>query len=69
MIECDEMGSFVGPKGNQQGIWLALDADTREIVGGHGGGRDRAGAEGLWRSLPGVYRQCAVSYTDWLVER
>ena len=59
------MWSFVGNKGNKQWIWLALDADTREIVGVHVGGRDRAGAAGLWRSLPGVYRQCAVSYTDF----
>ena len=48
--------------------WLALDAETREIVGVHVGKRDRAGAEAHWRSLPGVYRRCAVSYTDWLVE-
>ena len=62
------MWSFVGNKGNKQWIWLALDAATREVVGVHVGGRDRAGAEGLWRSLPAVYRQCAVSCTDWLVE-
>ncbi|MBW2011090.1 MAG: IS1 family transposase, partial [Deltaproteobacteria bacterium] len=24
-----------------------------------------AGAEGLWKSLPPVYRQCAVCYTDF----
>ena len=65
MIECDEMWSFVGHKGNKRWIWLALDAATREIVGVHVGARDRAGAEGLWRSLPGVYRQCAVCYTDF----
>ena len=39
MIECDAMGSFVGPKGNQQGIWLALDTATRESVGVHVGKR------------------------------
>ena len=59
------MWSFVGDKGNKQWIWLALEAATREIVGVHVRGRDRAGAEGLWRSLPGLYRQCAVSYTDF----
>lgn len=26
---------------------------------------DRVGAMGLWRSLPGVYRQYAVCYTDF----
>ena len=59
------MWSFVGNKANKRWIWLALDAATREVVGVHVGGRDRAGAEGLWRSLPGVYRQCAVNYTDF----
>ena len=27
--------------------------------------RDRAGAEALWKSLPPVYRQCTVCYTDF----
>ena len=65
MIECDEVWSFVGHEGNEPWIWLALGAATREIVGVHVGGRDRAGAEGLWRSLPGVCRQCAVCYTEF----
>lgn len=34
-MQCDEMCSFVGNKGNKQWIWLALDVETREIVGVH----------------------------------
>ncbi len=34
------------------------------MVGVYVGARDRGGAEGLWRSLPAVYRQGAVAYTD-----
>lgn len=64
-IECDEMWSFVQNKGNKQWIWLAIDIDSKEIVGVFVGTRDYAGAEGLWNSLPGVYRQCAVCYTDF----
>jgi IS1 family transposase/DNA-directed RNA polymerase subunit RPC12/RpoP len=64
-LECDEMWSFVGNKKNKQWIWLALDRDTREIVGVYVGSRDRTGAQGLWDSLPPVYRQCAVAYTDF----
>jgi insertion element IS1 protein InsB len=64
-VECDELWSFVGDKGNVQWVWLAFDRDTREIVGVHVGARDRSGAKGLWASLPGVYRQCAVAYTDF----
>jgi IS1 family transposase len=32
-MQLGEMWSFVGNKHNKQWIWLALDADTREIVG------------------------------------
>jgi len=63
MVECDEMWSFVGLKRNKQWIWLAIDSDSREIVGMHVGcmldacwGRDRADAEALWKS----YHQSTV---------
>jgi len=64
-IQCDELWSFVDNKGNKQWVWLALDADTREIIGVYIGARDEAAARGLWDSLPAVYRQCAVAYTDF----
>ena len=64
-IEYDEMWSFVESKSNKQWIWLAIDRDSREIVGVYVGSRDRIGAQGLWESLPAVYRQCAVCYTDF----
>lgn len=53
------------PSGNKQWVWLALDANTHEIVGVYIGGRDEAAARKLWESLPPVYRQCAVAYTDF----
>lgn len=62
-IECDELWSFVFD--NKQWVWLAIDRDTREIVGMYIGSRDIYGAQGLWDSLPPVYRQCAVSFTDF----
>ena len=31
----------------------------------HVGNRDRTGAKALWNSLPPIYRQCAVCYTDF----
>ena len=64
-IECDEMWSFVEKKTNKQWIWLAIDLDSREIVGVHVGSRDHRGAEALWNSLPPVYRQCAVAFSDF----
>jgi len=64
-IQLDEMWSFVVSKQNKQWIWLALDADTREIVGVYIGDRSRNSAKKLWNSIPAVYRQCAVCYTDF----
>ncbi|HIK12876.1 MAG TPA: IS1 family transposase [Oscillatoriaceae cyanobacterium M33_DOE_052] len=64
-IQCDEMWSFVGKKSNKQWIWLAIDVLTKEIVGVYIGSRDENGAKSLWDSLPPVYRQCAISYTDF----
>ncbi len=60
------MWSFVGNKKHKQWIWLALDIETKEIVGVYVGERSCNGAEGLWQSLPPLYRQCAVCYTDFL---
>lgn len=67
-IECDEMWSFFVTRKNYsfiRYIWLAIDRDTREIVGCYIGDRTRKSARKLWGSLPGVYRQCAVAYTDF----
>ena len=64
-MECDEAWSFVGNKGNKQWIWLAINRETREIIGVHIGDRSRKSATALWASLPAVYRQCAVCYTDF----
>ena len=52
-------------KASKQWVWLALDVDTREIVGVYMGGRDQAAARKLWEALPPVYRQCAIAYTDF----
>ena len=57
-------GRQVDNKGNQQWVWLALDTQTREIVGVHIGDRSAVSAIALWNSMPPVYRQCAVIYTD-----
>ena len=39
-MQCDELWSFVDNKGNQQWVRLALDANTREMVGVYVGARD-----------------------------
>lgn len=64
-VQMDELWSFVDHKGKKQWVWLALDAQTREIVGVHIGARSAASAQALWQSMPPIYRQCAVIYSDF----
>lgn len=64
-MQCDELWSFVNHKGNKQWVWLALNTETREIVEVAIGDRNERTAQKLWNSLPLVYRQCAVAYTDF----
>ena len=64
-VQMDELWSFVDDKGNKQWIWLALDVATREIVGCYVGDRSAESARSLWQSMPAVYRQCAVVYSDY----
>ncbi|MEG4218926.1 IS1 family transposase [Microcoleus sp. Pol14C4] len=64
-VQMDELWSFVDDKGNKQWVWLAQDVTTREIVGCYIGDRSGDAARALWASLPPVYRQCAVIYTDY----
>jgi len=64
-IECDEMWSFVDNKNNQVYIWLTIDRNTRQIVGCFIGDRTRKSARKLWESLPAIYQQNAIAYTDF----
>lgn len=64
-IECDEMWSFVDNKNNEVYIWLAIDRNTRQIVGCFIGDRTRKSARKLWESLPAIYQQNAIAYTDF----
>jgi len=65
-VQADELWSFVAHKGNQVWLWLAIDAETRLIVGVAIGPRDKQTAEDLGYALPPDYRQRAVCYTDFL---
>ena len=64
ILECDELWSFVGSKANKQWIWIALDADSREVVALVVGDRSEVTARALWLALPEIYRKQAICYTD-----
>ena len=38
-VQMDELWSFIDNKGDEQWVWLALDTDTREVVGCYVGDR------------------------------
>ncbi len=59
------MCPFVFSKTIKVYIWRLIDRKTRELIGGHLGYRSRQSAKKPWPSLPGVYRQCAVTYTHF----
>jgi insertion element IS1 protein InsB len=46
-VECDELWSFVDCKQNKQWVWLAMDRETREIIGVYIGDRSEEGAKQL----------------------
>jgi insertion element IS1 protein InsB len=62
--ELDELWSFVGKRANRHWIWMAMDATTRQVIAFHVGDRSQASAEQLWATLPAVYRERGMFYTD-----
>jgi insertion element IS1 protein InsB len=54
----------VGKKANPQWLWLALDAQSRQVLAFHVGNRSRKSAKQLWGKLPAIYRQEATFHTD-----
>ncbi len=72
-IEIDEIGppmrwSFVHDKELKTWIWLAIERSTRQIVGFATGDRGTYCGQMLWESMPTIYQQNAIFYTDaWAV--
>src|SRR6266498_5806566 len=62
--EADEMWSFVKHKANRQWIWIAMDAQTRQVIAFHVGDRSRDSAKELWAKIPLVYQEDAIFHTD-----
>src|SRR5262249_31984144 len=54
----------VGTKDNRQWVWIAMDATTRQVIAFHVGDRSGQSAEAPWETIPAVYQERAVIYTD-----
>ena len=59
------MWSFVGTRKDPWWVWVALDRDTREVVGMVIGDRSESTARCLWDALPDAYQESAHFYTDF----
>jgi insertion element IS1 protein InsB len=57
------MWSFVGKKANKPWIWIAMDANTRQVIAFHVGDRSRESAQELWAKIPVAYREPARLHT------
>jgi insertion element IS1 protein InsB len=68
VIEADELWSFVGERRDVWWVWVALDADTRQVVAMVAGDRSGATARRLWDALPDEYRDGATVQTDFLAQ-
>jgi len=64
ILELDELWSFVARKSNTVWIWVALERQTRRIVGLAFGDRSAQTCRQLWQSLPPDYRKRAICYSD-----
>ena len=60
------MWSFVHSKANEVWIWVAIERQTRKIVGLAFGDRSEEACRRLWQSLPPDYRKRGIFYTDGL---
>ena len=63
-LEVDEMWSFVGAKDCKEWIWIAIERNSRLVVGFHIGGRDEAGALGLKLSINSQLLEKALVFAD-----
>jgi insertion element IS1 protein InsB len=66
ILEADEMWSFVGKRKCTWWIWVALDAETRQVEAMITGDRSNFTARCLWEAVPREYRDGATVSTDFL---
>ena len=65
ILELDERWSDVGSKAKKVWIWLALERQTRRLVGLAMGDRSDNTCRAMWLSLPPDDRKRAVLYSDF----
>jgi len=64
VIELDEMWTFVKSKDNEVWIWLALEVNSRRIIGYAVGDRSVNTFKRLWDGISDKIKRKAIFYTD-----
>jgi insertion element IS1 protein InsB len=62
--EADDRSRFVQQKGNKPWRWIAMDAQTRQVLACHGGNRSRQQAQRLGAKMPVLSRHHATCDPD-----
>ena len=62
--EVGELWSFVGQKANRQGVWIAMDTDTRHIIAFPVSSRSRRRAAAFGERFRRSIKEQAMFYTD-----
>jgi insertion element IS1 protein InsB len=66
-VAADALASCVQKKANKPWGWIAMDAQTRQVLAFRVGARSPKSAEPLWAKIPQAYRQHATFSTDQYV--
>jgi IS1 family transposase len=64
VIELDEMWTFVGSRENDVWIWLALEVNSRKVIGYAIGDRSINTFKRLWDGICDKIKRNAIFYTD-----
>ena len=64
VIELDEMWTFVGSRKNEVWIWLALEVNSRKVIGYTVGDRSINTFKRLWDAIHPKIKRKAIFYTD-----
>jgi IS1 family transposase len=64
VVELDEMWTFVKSRNNEVWIWLALEVNSRKIIGYAVGDRSVNTFKRLWDRISDKIKRKAIFYTD-----
>ena len=65
VIQLDEAWSFIGKKANKCWVWIAYEANTKQVVAFHVGDRTKQSAQAFYDKIPEPLKEkCQLIFTD-----